>query len=78
MLLLDLDDPTRLVARSRGYVLSPHEPYERVGDVPNVVFTCGAVVEPDGEVKIYYGAADTCMCLATARLDDLVDACFTW
>jgi len=78
VLLLDLDDPTRVVARSRGYVLTPQAPYERAGDVPNVVFTCGAVVESDGEVKIYYGAADTCMCLATAKLDDLVDACFTW
>ena len=53
--------------------------------MPHVIFTCGAVpaedkdaVGPDDEILVYYGAADTCMCLATARLDDLVDACFTW
>lgn len=78
VLLLDLADPTRLLARSKGYVLAPREPYERVGDVPNVVFTSGAIAEPDGEVKVYYGAADTCMCLATGRLDALVDACGEW
>ena len=43
--------------------------------MPNVVFHCAAVVEPDGEVKVYYGAADSCVALATARLKDLVDFC---
>ena len=75
VMLLDLEDPTQVLARSTGAVLSPREVYERVGDVPNVVFTSGAVVETDGEVKIYYGGADTCMCLATAQLDDLIYAC---
>ena len=75
-MLLDLADPSRVLARSRGAILSPQEPYERTGDVPNVVFSGGAIKEDDGEVKIYYGAADTVMCLATASLADLVDACF--
>ncbi len=76
VMLLDRDDPKRVVARSRAAVLWPKESYERVGDVPNVVFTCGAIPDPDGTVRIYYGGADTCMCVATARLDDLVTACF--
>ncbi len=70
--LLDLHDPSRVIARSRVPLLAPREPYERIGDVGNVVFACGAIVEPDGEVKLYYGAADTCMCVATASLDDVI------
>lgn len=74
VMLLDGADPTRILGRSRTAILAPRERYERVGDVPNVVFTAGAIPEPDGTVKIYYGGADTCMCLATASLDDLVRA----
>lgn len=76
VLLLDLAEPRRVVARSRGYILSPDALYERVGDVPNVVFTCGAITDPGGGVRIYYGGADTCMCIATSTVGELVDACF--
>ena len=58
-------------------MLWPESPYEMLGRVANVTFTCNAIPEPDGTVKIYYGAADTCVGLATARLDDLVAACKT-
>ena len=75
VVLLDLDDPTRIIGRPDAYMIGSSEPYERVGRVPNVVFTCGHVVEPNGELKLYYGAADTCIGLATARVTDLVDAC---
>ena len=50
--------------------------YERVGDVGNVVFACGAIVEPDGEVKVYYGAADTSICVASCYMDELIASCF--
>jgi len=70
--LLDADDPSRVIARSKVALLAPREDYERLGDVGNVVFACGAIVEPDGEVKLYYGAADTCICVATANLDDII------
>jgi len=73
--LLDLERPWKVVARPDEYLLAPTELYERVGDVPNVVFPCAAVVEPDGEVKVYYGGADTVICLATAPLADLVAFC---
>ncbi|MBW2645406.1 MAG: glycoside hydrolase family 130 protein [Deltaproteobacteria bacterium] len=73
--IFDLDDPSRLIGRSRIPVLTPKEYYERTGDVPNVIFTCGVIPEPEtGEVKIYYGAGDTCICVATARLDDLLES----
>ena len=74
--MLDLANPTKVVGRCLAPVLSPREEYERVGDVGNVVFACGAVVEPDGEVKVYYGAADTSICVATATLDELIESCF--
>ncbi|MEI8194844.1 MAG: glycoside hydrolase family 130 protein, partial [Phycisphaerae bacterium] len=73
-MLLDLEYPEKVIARSNGYILGPQESYERVGDVPNVVFVTGNVLEPDGTGKLYYGAADTVMCLAFARLTDLIDA----
>ena len=69
--LLDLKDPSRVVKRGDVPMLSPREDYERIGDVGNVVFPCGAIVEPDGEIKVYYGGADTCICVATANLADM-------
>jgi beta-1,2-mannobiose phosphorylase / 1,2-beta-oligomannan phosphorylase len=73
--LIDLDEPTRVLRRLPSWVLAPLAPYERSGDVPNVVFPCGLLHDPAaGEVRLYYGAADSSICLATARLDDLVDA----
>lgn len=74
--LLDIDDPSRVIWRSDIPLLSPREDYERIGDVGNVVFPCGAIVEPDGEMKIYYGGADTCIAVATAQLKDFEDCIF--
>ncbi len=76
--LLDLDGPNRVLHRSPDWVLSPHEPYERIGDVPNVVFPCGTTHDPiTDRLHLYYGAADTCVALATAQLGDLVDHLLT-
>lgn len=74
--MLDLDNPAKVIGRCMGPVLSPRERYERVGDVRNVVFASGAIVEDDGEVKLYYGAADTSICVAVAHIDDLIASCF--
>jgi len=71
-ILLDAADPSRVLGRCIGPVLSPQEPYERIGDVNNVVFACGVIVEDDDSVKVYYGAADTSICVATGRLPDLI------
>ena len=74
ILLLDLEDPSKVISRSDIPSLSPREEYERIGDVGNVVFPCGAIVEDDGEVKLYYGAADTSLCLATTKLECLIES----
>lgn len=75
-LLLDRDDPRRIVGLSPEPVLVPEAPYEVSGGYRNgVVFPSGWVLEDTGEVKIYYGAADTVQCLATAHIDDLVRLC---
>ena len=59
-----------------SYLLTPETDYERFGVVPDVVFTTGAVVEPESrELRIYYGGADTCVNLATGNLDEIVENC---
>jgi len=73
--LMDLEDPAKVIGRSDFPILSPRENYERIGDVNNVVFSCGAILEDDGQVKVYYGAADTCICVATASLTALIESC---
>ena len=73
---LDRDDPVRVIGRSNIAVLSPSERYERIGDVANLVFSCGAVLSEDGtRVELYYGAADSCICLGTVWLEELEMMC---
>ncbi|MFP4053580.1 MAG: glycoside hydrolase family 130 protein [Phycisphaerae bacterium] len=74
--MLDKDDPSKVIGRCLAPLLSPREDYERIGDVGNVVFACGAVVEDNGEVKVYYGAADTSICVATGSMDEIIESCF--
>ncbi len=73
--LLDLEDPSKVLGRSLIPVLMPREMYERIGDIGNVVFSCGVIPEDDGTIKVYYGAADTCICLSIGRIDDLIESC---
>jgi beta-1,4-mannooligosaccharide/beta-1,4-mannosyl-N-acetylglucosamine phosphorylase len=76
ILLLDLEDPRKVIGLSRDPLLAPEAPYEVAGGFRNhVIFPGGMILEPGGEVKIYYGAADTVECLATAHVDDLVGLC---
>lgn len=72
--LLDLDEPWNIIGHS-DFILWPEHDYEMKGRVMNVVFTCNAIPEPDGTVKIYYGAADTNIGLATGKIDELVELC---
>ena len=74
-MLLDLDEPWRVIGLSREPVMEPDAPYEAEGFRGGVIFPGGMVDEGDGTVKVYYGAADTVECLATARIDDLLAAC---
>jgi len=78
VMLLDLNDPSKVLYAPREFILAPEELYERVGQTPNVVFTSGAVEMPDGTLNVYYGGADTCMCLATTTVDELVEYCLKW
>jgi beta-1,4-mannooligosaccharide/beta-1,4-mannosyl-N-acetylglucosamine phosphorylase len=72
--LLDLDQPWQVIARGEPYLLAPQAPYERTGDVPNVAFPCAALVDGDtGRMAIYYGGADTVVCLAFAYADEIVE-----
>ncbi|MEE9368647.1 MAG: glycoside hydrolase family 130 protein [Pontiella sp.] len=75
--LHDLAAPSKILGLADRWILQPEDPWEVSGYVPNVVFTCGAVPEDDGTVKIYWGGADTVMCVGTAVLDELVQLCLT-
>jgi predicted GH43/DUF377 family glycosyl hydrolase len=75
-LLLDLDDPRKVIGRMNSWILTPDTDYELHGRVPNVVFTTGAIPDYErNEIRVYYGAADTCIGLATGKLSELVEAC---
>ena len=75
-MLLDADDPLKIVGKTRSYLLAPEAPCETNGQVDNVVFPCGAIARPEcDELWLYYGAADTRVCLATGSLRAIVDAC---
>ncbi len=74
MALLDLENPYQVLHRSESWIMSPQEYYEQSGDVGGVVFPTGWIYQPEtDEVYLYYGAADTCICLAVARLKELLD-----
>jgi len=71
--LLDLQDPSRLLALAPQWVFGPEMAYEMQPPKPGIVFPCGAVVR-DGLLSLYYGAADSTVCVATAPLQSLLDA----
>ncbi len=73
--LHDLHNPSKIIAVGDNWILQPEEIYEITGYVHNVVFSCGAVPEDDGTVKIYWGGADKVMCVGTAIINELVDHC---
>lgn len=71
--LLDLEEPWKVLYRTSRYILAPTALYECVGDTPNVVFPVASTHDPEtDELRVYYGAADTCVCLATTTLTELI------
>jgi predicted GH43/DUF377 family glycosyl hydrolase len=89
-MLLDLENPTKLLYRSPNFILEPEDEWE-LGKVerswvPGVVYTCGAVprdgekgiLDADDELIVYYGAADSVICAASARIGDLIPERFRW
>jgi predicted GH43/DUF377 family glycosyl hydrolase len=72
--LFDRETPERCLLRGDRWMFGPEEPYERTGDVGNVVFPCGLTVAPDGDtIYLYYGGADSCIALATGSIRMLLD-----
>jgi len=71
--LFDLEDPTKILARSEKPIVEPEANYEVEGFFGNVVFSCGAIVEGD-LVKMYYGVADTSMACAELSLKEILDS----
>ncbi|MEW6443627.1 MAG: glycosidase [bacterium] len=69
--LLDREDPCRVLARSDEWIFAPERDYELLGDVDKVVFPCGWVAVDD-EIRLYYGGADSCLAVATARKSELL------
>ncbi len=74
-MLLDLEDPSKIIGFTKDFILWPEYDYEMKGRVMNVVFTCNAIPEDDGTLKIYYGAADTNIGLATGNINEIIEAC---
>jgi len=75
VMLLETDRPWVVKGKSKEPIMSPDYDYERVGDVGNVTFSNGWIVEPDGEIKIYYGGADTNISMATTSVNHLLSLC---
>jgi predicted GH43/DUF377 family glycosyl hydrolase len=75
VMLLDLEKPWQVLAKSKVPFLSPEMDYERTGDVPNVVFTTGWIREQNGDIKIYYSGADMNICLAQTSEEYLLSLC---
>jgi predicted GH43/DUF377 family glycosyl hydrolase len=76
LVLLDLEDPTRVIRRTDEWIFGPKATYEREGDVDDVVFPCGWVMKDD-TINMYYGAADSCIALATTKLDKIINFILT-
>jgi beta-1,4-mannooligosaccharide/beta-1,4-mannosyl-N-acetylglucosamine phosphorylase len=71
--LLDLEEPSKVLYRSRAYLLAPSELYELTGDVPNVIFPCASIEEEEtGKLVLYYGAADTSVCIAFGYIHEII------
>jgi predicted GH43/DUF377 family glycosyl hydrolase len=72
--LFDLKNPEICLKRGSEWIFAPEESYEQHGDVGNVVFPCGYTIAPDGDaLNIYYGAADTCIALATSSIKEMLN-----
>lgn len=72
--LLDIDNPSKVLYRTRDYLMTPEKAYETTGFVPNVVFPCATLQDAaTGRIAIYYGAADTYVALAYTQIDELID-----
>jgi predicted GH43/DUF377 family glycosyl hydrolase len=77
-LLMDPNDPTRVIARSPSPILEPTEPYERMGLFNDTIFSCGHIDLGDGRIRMYYGAADSVIAAADFEIDGIVRSLEPW
>ena len=74
--LLDLENPEKVIGKMKSYLLTPEVEYEHIGLIPDTVFTTGAVVDwKTRRLRIYYGACDTYIGLAEGDLDEIIEGC---
>ncbi len=74
--LLDLEDPSKVIGKMMSPILTPNTPYEYNGHAPSTVFACGAIADEEkDELRVYYGAADTSIGLATGSLSEIIEMC---
>ncbi len=71
-ILLDLDNPSKVLARTKEPILEPEMEFEKYGVVPNVIFPDGAIIR-DGKLAVYYGGADRVCCVARTPIDEFLD-----
>ena len=75
-ILLDLKEPWKVIGKTNSYLMMPEEPWEQHGNCDNTIFPCGAIADYDkDQIRLYYGACDYAICLATGSLSETVDAC---
>ena len=75
-ILLDLEEPWKVIGKTNSYILGPEEWYELHGNSDNTCFACGAIADYDkDQIRLYYGGTDKYICLATGSLSELVQAC---
>ena len=75
-MLLDLEEPWKVIGRTNSYILAPEMHYERHGNCDNTVFPCGAIADYEkDQLRLYYGSCDNYICLATGSLSEIVQAC---
>jgi len=73
--ILDKQEPTNVIGRSNIPILSPRENYERIGDLSNIVFPTGAVTGSNGDLNIFYGASNSCICVGTSTFEQIIKNC---
>ena len=73
--ILDRQEPANVIGRANIPILSPRGNYERIGDVPNVVFPIGAVIDSNGYLDIFYGASNSCICVGTTTVEEIIKNC---
>lgn len=75
-ILLDLETPEKIIGEMKSYLLTPEMEYEHMGVIPDTIFATGAIADLEKRsLRVYYGGADTCVCLAEGDLDEIIDGC---